>query len=149
MELPEFNEAVGNFREFLLKEGHSDKLLWVFRDDTWFKAIGDLVIRYPVPPENEELIRKVYEDAKAKELASISALATFRNQTVATIWFPKYEKEEVQGWDIGLMLSIRNPLPEATSVGPLFWSLLTKLPSFRRSFQENDWLIGSREWAQA
>ncbi len=147
--LPEFEKAVTDFRDFLRKEGRSDKLLWVFCDDTWFKAIDDRVIRFPLPAENEQLIRKVYAEAKAKGLASINALATFRDKTVATIWFPKFEHEEVEEWNIGLKLSIRNPLPEATSVRPLLWSLLTKLPGFRRSFRENDWLIGSREWARA
>jgi hypothetical protein len=148
-ELPEFEKAVDDFRDFLRKEGHSDKLLWVFRDDTWFKALDDRIIRFPAPRENEQLIRKVYYEGKLKGLASINALATFQGQTVATVWFPKYEKEEVQGWDIGLKLSIRNPLPEATSAGPLLWIFITKLPGFRRSFRENDWLIGSREWARA
>jgi hypothetical protein len=148
-ELPEFDVAVREFCQFLRNEGHSDRLLWVFRDDTWFKAIDDRVICFPVPAGNEKLIRKVYAEARAKGLASVNALATYRDQTVSTVWFPKYEHEEVQGWDTGLKLSIRDPLPEATSASPFFWKLITKLPSFRRSFRDSDWLIGSRQWAQA
>lgn len=149
VELPEFERAVADFRDFLRKEGHSDKLLWVFRDDVWFKGIDERVIRFPVSPENERLVKKVYAEARAKGLADINALATFRDKTVATVWFPKYEEEEVQGCEIGLKLSIRNPLPEATHISPFFWSLIKWLPSFRRSFRESAWLIASRKWARA
>ena len=148
-DLPEFKDAVEDFCAFLRKEGHSDKLLWVFRDDLWFRGIDRITIRLPVDIENESLIRKVYDDGRSKGLICLYALATFRSQTVATMWFPKFEEEEVQGWGIGVKLSIRIPLMETSSVRSMFWGLITKLPSYRESFRRNASWIGSQEWARS
>jgi hypothetical protein len=78
----------------------------------------------------------------------IHAVAVAAGQVAATVWFPKYAHEEVQGWNRGMKLSISQPLPRAKTIGALRWSLLGFLPRFRQ-YQKSDIFIGSIGWAAA
>jgi hypothetical protein len=147
-EISDFNLAVSDFRHFLSEQGHSDDLFWVFRDDLWYSGPNQVLIRYPPPAENPLLARKVYDEGRERGLVGITAVATAEGRTAATVWFPRYPEEEVQGWSQGRMLSIRQPLPEAKAVGGLRWQIIRQLPSYRR-YQRNEWSVGSRRWAAA
>lgn len=97
---------------------------------------------------NTGLARKVFSEGRERGLVEIAAIATAARKVAATVWFPKYEAEEVQGWSRGMKLTICQPLPEARIVGVVRWQLLNLLPSFRR-YQRMAFFIGTRKWAAA
>ena len=146
--IPEFDHAVSDFRRFLAEQGHPDDLIWVFRDDLWRRGPDHILVRYPPPTENHLLAKKVYEEGRERGLVAITAIATAESRTAATVWFPKYPEEEVQGWSQGCKLSVRQPLPVAEGVSGWRWQLIKLLPSYRRS-QRDEWSVGSRRWAAA
>src|SRR4051812_4963897 len=129
-EIPEFQVAISDFRQFLIREGHADKLVWVFRDDLWFRGPDEVLMRYPLPAGNAPLAEKVYDEGRERGLVEIKAVATSRDCVVATVWFPKFAEEEVQGWSQGLKLVIRQPLPEARIVGRLRWRVAGFMPGY-------------------
>lgn len=145
-EIPEFQLAIADFCRFLVKEGHPANLFWVFRDDLWFREPDRLLVLYPTPVENSFLAHKVYDEGRARGLVQITAIAKINDHTAATVWFPKFPEEEVQGWSRGLKLSIRQPLPMAKVVGSLGWRVVSYLPSYRW-YQQNDSFVGLRRWA--
>jgi hypothetical protein len=147
-EIPEFQAAVSDFRRFLAGQGHADELVWVFRDDLWFRGPDHVLMRYPPPAGNKLLAEKVYIEGRKRGLVDITAVATARGHVAATVWFPKFPEEEVQGWSQGLKLSVRQPLPAAKVVGGLAWKL-ARYTSGYRWYQRYDCFIGSRRWAAA
>ncbi len=52
-EIPEFQVATSDFRRFLIVKGHVGELVWVFRDDLWFRGPDHVLMRYPPPAGNE------------------------------------------------------------------------------------------------
>ena len=148
-DIPEFPVAISDFRRFLVEQGHADELAWVFRDDIWFRGPDDVLMRYPPPEGNKTLSEKVYDEGREQGLVGITAVATAGGRVVAaTVWFPKFPEEEVQGWSQGLKLAIRQPLPAAKVVGRLRWRGI-RLSSGYRRYQRHDGFIGSRRWAAA
>ena len=147
-DIPQFAEAVEEFRRFLSREVHCDEVFWVFRDDVFKLSPIELRVRYPTPSVNNSLARKVFSEGRERGLVEITAIAIAARKVAATIWFPKYEHEEVQGWSQGMKLSISQPLPDAKTVGVARWQLLNLLPSFRR-YQRMAFFIGTRRWAAA
>jgi hypothetical protein len=148
IDLPAWHEAVGRMETFLRSQGHSTTLHWVFRDDLWARSQHRLFVRWPLPPTNVALGQAVFEAGRKKGLIELTALAQFGDSVVATVWYPKFPDEEVQGWDQNLRLSIRNPLVKATAVPRLAWMALQRTPWYRR-YQERAAFVGSKEWAAA
>lgn len=147
-DIPNFAQAVERFLHFLAESGHPPEVFWVFRDDIWQLSPTDARVKYPTPADNLTLAQKVFEEGRKRGLIQITAIATARQKVAATVWFPKYPNEEVQGWSRGMKLSIAKPLPRAKAVGQLRWWLLWLLPRFRR-FQRRAIFIGTKRWAAA
>jgi hypothetical protein len=147
-EIPEFHVAISDFRRYLFELGHADELVWVFRDDMWFRGPEDVLMRYPPPVGNKSLAEKVYNEGRERGLIGITAVATACGYVAATVWFPKFPEEDVQGWSHGLKLAIRQPLPAAKIVGGLAWQVVRGLSGYRW-YQRHDSFIGSRRWAAA
>jgi hypothetical protein len=147
-EIPDFVEALTQFRRVLGENGHPSDLFWVFRDDVWKLSPMEVWIKYPSSRQNISLAEKVFTEGREKGLVDIQAVAVAAGQVAATVWFPKYAHEEVQGWNRGMKLSISQPLPNAKIVGALRWSLLGFLPRFRE-YQKADMSIGTLAWAAA
>ena len=145
-EIPEFRLAVQQMQGFLEREGHPARLAWVFLDDIYRAGLANVSLRTPLPEANPALSAKVFEEGRAKGLVSITAIATMRDTTAVTVWFPKHDVEEVQGWSVGLKLSISKPLPKARTVPSALWPLFRLLPSYRR-YQRHECMIGTRTWA--
>ena len=145
-EIPEFSEAAREFQSFLAREGVATRLVWVFRDDLWQHGQTRVLVRWPEPDQTRRLMEKVFAEGRAKGLVEIVALAQTADWIVATVWYPKYESEEVQGWRQNMKLSIRQPLPRAVRVAPVLWNAFAWLPSFRR-YQRTAFGVGTREWA--
>ncbi|MEP7272065.1 MAG: hypothetical protein ABI882_11220 [Acidobacteriota bacterium] len=146
--IPDFADAVRQFRQFLIDDGHSANVFWIFRDDVWKLSPTDVRVRYPSPAKNIALAQKVFAEGRERGLVEIQALATAGEEVAATVWFPKYPEEEVQGWNQGMKLSIAKPLPHAKKIQALRWSLLRLLPRFRR-YQKVEFGIGTKSWAAA
>lgn len=147
-DLPDFAEALTQFRLLLGENGHPTDLFWVFRDDVWKLSPTEVWVKYPSSRQNLRLAEKVFAEGRAKGLVEIHAVAVAAGEVAATVWFPKYEHEEVQGWNRGMKVSISQPLPRAKTIGPLRWSLLRIVPSFRQ-YQKADMFIGTIAWAAA
>ena len=147
-EIPEFQVAISDLRRFLAEQGHADELVWVFRDDLWFRGPERVLMRYPPPAGNKLLAEKVYAAGREQGLVEVAAVATANDHVAATVWFPKFEEEEVQGWSQGLKLAIRQPLPTAKVIGSLRWRGVRHLSGYRW-YQRHECTIGSRRWAAA
>jgi hypothetical protein len=147
-EIPEFQVAISDFRRFLVEQGHADQLVWVFRDDLWFRGPDHVLMRYPPPVGNKFLSEKVYDEGRERGLVGITAVATANGHVAVTVWFPKFSEEEVQGWSQGLKLAIRQPLPAAKVVAGLKWRMVRYLSGYRW-YQRHECSIGSRRWAAA
>jgi hypothetical protein len=146
--IPGFAEAVRRFESFLGSEGFPTTVLWTFRDDFWQRGPSCALVRWFPSPRNAELAEKVFSEGRAKGLVQIAALAQSGKWTIATVWYPKYDEEEVQGWSEGLKLSIRQPLPVTLRIPSVFWMVLGCVPGFRR-YQQNAFGIGTKKWAAA
>jgi hypothetical protein len=146
--IPEFSGAVESFQAFLATNSLPTAITWVFRDDVWFVAHDKLIARSEPGGGNASLAAKVYAEGQAKGLVEIVAIGRAPSRTLATVWFPKFADDEVQGWNVGLKLSIRQPCPAAWTVGAVFWRFLQWSPAFRR-FQRDYRFIGTSEWAAA
>jgi hypothetical protein len=147
-DIPDFDEALMQFRSFLVKNGHPDEVFWVFREDLWQLSINRVLVRYPTHSENITLAQKVFAEGHVRGLIEITAVAEAANRIAASVWFPKYPNEEVQGWNRGMKLGIRQPLPRASVLASRYWWLLRLFPSFRR-YQRYASFIGTRDWAAA
>jgi hypothetical protein len=147
-DIPDFAEAQTEFRRFLRENGHPSDLFWVFRDDIWKLSPTEIWVKYPSSRQNIRLAEKVFAEGREKGLVEIHAVAVAAGQIAATVWFPRYEHQEVQGWNQGMKLSISQPLLRARLLGALRWSLLRFLPRFRK-YQKADVFIGTIEWAAA
>src|SRR5260370_35804166 len=96
-EIRNFDEAIEGFRSFLRDCGHPDKVFWVFREDVWQRSPEPVWVRDPSISNNESLARKVFGEGRARGLVEIKAVAAIEPEIAATVWFPKYAVEEVQG----------------------------------------------------
>ena len=142
----DFDDALDSFRRFLREEGHSTNILWVFREDIWKQPPARVVLTLPSQKKNLALSRKVFEEGRGKGLVEIHAIASVGDEVAATVWFPKFTGEEVQGWSGGLKLSIARPLPEGEVVGHLRWSWFRLRPQFRH-YQRVETSVGTKTWA--
>lgn len=145
-EIPEFKNAVTSFRCFLARQGYPDRLLWVFRDDLWFRRPDQVFMRLPLPSVNTHLAEKVYGEGRKQGFVEIAAVAINNDHVAATVWFPRFPKEEIQGWSCGLKLAIRQPLPVGTVIDGLGWWVVRCFPGYRR-YQRLVGNLGTRRWA--
>jgi len=147
-DIPEFAETVQQFRAFLREQGHPTTLVWVFRDDLWKMNLSRVLLREFHGSGRVNLAEKVFVEGRAKGLVQVTAVAQSNDVTAATVWYPKYEDEEIQGWNQGLKLSVVQPLPAATLVSRLLWWPLLAVPGFRE-YQRTELTIGTKRWAAA
>lgn len=147
-DIPCFEDAVASFEHFLTEQGHPSKILWVFREDIWKRSSSDLVLRLPSQQKNLALAKKVFREGRKKGLVDVRAIASVDDQVAATVWFPKFPDEEVQGWTRGIKLSIADPLPRAKSVGGVRWLCFSLQPMFRH-YQRSELQVGTKAWAAA
>jgi len=147
-DIPGFEEAVASFCRFLADQGHPTHVFWVFREDIWKRSPTGVVLRFPSPTKNLPLAKKAFHEGRNKGLVDLHAIATVGNKVAATVWFPKFGDEEIQGWNQGMKLSIAEPLPTAEMVGQFRWLMLRFKLQFRHNQQLDSW-IGTKAWATA
>jgi len=66
-ELPPFDEAVQRVRAFLDRQGLCGEIAWVFKEDISTKLGGRVWVRLPLPKENADTVRRLYESARGKQ----------------------------------------------------------------------------------
>ena len=147
-DIPDFDVALSSFRRFLAEQSHPANIFWVFREDIWKRSPTNVVLKFPSQGRNLALARTVFEEGRRKGLVEIHAIATVKDQVAATVWFPKFAYEEIQGWDNGMKLSIASPLPSAQIVSQLRW-LSFRLKSQFRNYQRVEPWVGTKAWAAA
>jgi len=147
-EIPNFEDAVALFRQFLVEAGCPPQILWVFREDIWQRSLSDVVLRFPSKGRNLSLAKKVFEEGRRNGLVEVRAIATVDDKVVATVWFPKFTGEEIQGWNLGMKLSIATPLPTAKSISGVRWLCVRLQPKFRH-YQRCALWVGTKAWAAA
>jgi len=147
-DIPNFTEALTQFRHVLEEKGHPSDVFWVFRDDICRVSPSEVWVKYPSSRQNVSLAEKVFGEGREKGLVEIHAVAVAGAQIASTVWFPKYASEEVEGWNRGMKLSMAEPLPPAKTIDALRWSILGFLPRFRK-YQRADTSIGTIAWAAA
>ena len=147
-DIPNFEVAVQSFRRFLTENGHPAEIVWIFRDDLWKRTVTEVFVRVPSQPERLALARKVFNEGRIKGLVDVHAIAIAGNTVAATVWFPRTDDDEIQGWNRGMKLSISEPLLRAKIFGSFRWWLLSFLPSFRH-YQTWERIIGTTAWAAA
>ena len=147
-DLPQFEEAVSTFKQFLTAQRHPVSVQWVFREDLLRRSRYRVFVRVPPFVGNSELAKKVFREGRIKGLVEIAALAKTGRSTVATVWYPKLPGEEVQGWSSGLKVSIAEPLPTGIEVSAAVWPVLRCFPWYR-GYQAPEVFIGTRAWAAA
>jgi hypothetical protein len=145
-DIPDFENALESFRRFLAEQGHPTNVFWVFREDIWKRSPTSVVLRFPSQIKNLGLAKKVFEEGREKGLVEVRAIATVGDKVAATVWFPRFKEEEIQGWECGMKLSIVEPLPSAEIVGELRWLLFSLKPQFRH-YQRFELWVGTKAWA--
>lgn len=147
-DIPKFEDAVASFHHFLTENGHTGDVIWVFREDVWKRSPTDVLVRYPPARTNLALAQKVFAEGRERGLVDVHAIAATSDKIAATVWFPKFPNEEIQGWNQGMKLSIAQPLPRAKIVGRLRWLFFWLLPRFRH-YQNWELWVGTKSWAAA
>ena len=142
-----FEQAMASLQKFLKENGHPENVFWVFRGDLWQRPT-DVLVRYPPPPRNLVLARKVFTEGCDRGFIAIDAIATTHDQAAATVWFSKFPRDQVQGLDAGVKLSLAQPMPHATLISPWRWWSVRFRPRFRQYQRYESW-IKTKEWATA
>ena len=104
-----FDEAVASFREFLEKYGWSTQLLWVRPGDVLLDLHRRMLIKVPVPAENEDLARSTFDRGLETQLGVLfAALCQVPGGTCCYVWTPENPDEAERGlMPTGLKLSVR------------------------------------------
>lgn len=147
-DIPEFEDALSSFREFLTQNGHPSEIVWIFRDDLWKRSVSEVLVRVPSQPENLVLAKKVFNEGRRKGLVDVHAIAIAGGAIATTVWFPRTLDDEIQGWDRGMKLTISEPLLRAKTFGSFRWWLFSFLRGFRY-YQAHELIVGTRAWAAA
>ena len=147
-DIPDFEDALSSFRRFLTDNGHPAEIVWIFRDDLWKRSVTEVFVRIPFQPKSLALAKKVFDEGRRKGLVDVHAVAIADNMVAATVWFPRTDDDEIQGWNCGMKLTISEPLLRAKAFGSFRWWLFSFLPSFRH-YQTWELTVGTKAWAAA
>ena len=145
--IPPFTEAVLQMRGHLAAHNAPEAITWVFRDDVLSTSPERLFFLRPVSEDGPTLAEKVFGECAARGRVEIIAIGTHGVRTLASVWYPKFPQEEVQGWAVGMKLTIRTPLPRATAIPRWVGWVVRLTPAYRR-FNRFGGFIGDRAWAR-
>jgi hypothetical protein len=123
-------------------------IVWVFRDDIWKRSVTEVFVRIPSQRKTLALAKKVFHEGRTKGLVDVHPVAIVNDTIAATIWFPRTDDDEIQGWNRGMKLTIAEPLLRAKTFGSFRWWLFSFLSRFRY-YQTHEYTIGTRRWAAA
>lgn len=105
-EMPTFPEAIEQFREFLTKEGHPKRILWICREDIAWHDFK-FYIKKPLPAANERLVEKLYEQGRERGFGvSLDVFCLLDSYPCCYIWLPEDEQEAELAMVAGLKMSV-------------------------------------------
>ncbi len=113
-----FGQATDYFRTFLSSQGLSDDLMWLFREDVIFQG-NRILIKVPVPPENDEVAAKCYELGRERNFGvGLHAFCSFQSRLCCYIVLPE---DDLDGQymlmsDVAVKYSVVSNLREAESI---------------------------------
>ncbi len=107
-----FSDATKEFQRFLVQQGRSPKLVWVFREDV-FLYPDALDIRWPLPANNTERAQQLYESGQEQGLGvALEALCEQGKVTCCYVFVPADKTEAECALLSGLKFSIlTTPIP--------------------------------------
>jgi len=95
-----------------MRRGLPGDVRWVFRDDLFQPDPLRICVPPQLPDDNESLAAKVFAEGRREGLVEIVGIGSSSTRVLGTVWHPKQAGEEVQGWSVGMKLSVRSPKPE-------------------------------------
>ena len=129
--LPDFDSAVARFRAFLKLNNYSENVIWVMPEDILPTGKRFLYVRVPIPAENEERIRRMYDDGVAQKRGLVMGTVCMVHQsTYCYLWFPKSADEIPHGvWptngDLKLSAMEKSSSPAGRPINrQILWMLL-------------------------
>ncbi len=133
-----FQEALQAFNEFLVKEGHSADVVWIFREDvlTYQRRI---FLRWPLPRANKQLAEQLYEFGRDKGLGlKLEVFCWLRTRSCCYGFVPEDEDEAEYAMMTELKFSVPVEKRYASKIRmSLLWRAIarfvsmSKLPSWR------------------
>jgi len=141
--LPEFDDALDQMRCFLRNQGRPSNVLWAFREDWYSTGASCHRVIWPLPGDNEGFARTLYEAARRRGLVEVQAVFCAHGSSVCVVIAP--DPDEIQGWNSGLKLAIREPFVSALTVTtPVRWRCHRIMPAYRR-FQRFETSVPERK----
>lgn len=105
-EMPVFGEAVQQFGGFLVSQGLSPDLLWVFREDVCRRK-RRLFIKVPVSEENFGDVERLYHLGVSRGLGvRLDVLCLLGSSPCCYVWVPSDEEAASYAMLSGLKLSV-------------------------------------------
>lgn len=106
LEMPAFDDAIGQFLTFLTNQCLSSTVYWIFREDvTWHSH--RFFIKQPLPAENYTLVKTLYERGRNRGLGIlIEVFCLIESQPYCYIWLPEDERDAELALVHGLKLSV-------------------------------------------
>jgi len=137
--LPVFEAAVSSLRDFLEREGLNSEILWIFREDVSVKHGGRPGIRWPVPADNCERSRVLYEQARASGFdVEIMVYCCLKGAQCCFVSVLRDKKEAESRMVYGLKLFLPETLREAR---PLTKSWYRRFWHFLSGGEWPDWIL--------
>ena len=96
-DIPDFAEALTQFRLLLGDNGHPSDLFWVFRDDVWKLSPTEVWVKYPSSPQNIGLAEIVFAEGREKGLVEIHAFAVAAGHVAATVLVSEVRERRCSG----------------------------------------------------
>jgi hypothetical protein len=128
---PNFDGALARFRAFLKQNNYPENVVWVMTEDILLTGKRFIYVRVPIPAENEERIRRMYDDGVTQGRGLIMGTVCRMNQsTYSYLWFPRSAGEIPQGiWptngDLKLSASDKSSSPAGRPIkDQMLWMLL-------------------------
>jgi hypothetical protein len=142
--IPGFEVALDQFRAFISEMGYSaNSLVWIFREDVSTNR-RRVLIKVPLPHENERVARTRYEQGRALGIGvCLEVFCQLESALCCSTWFVKDLEESTSKLCYGLKLSVP-PLTDLVIAEPvqnsLDWALRSQLDSRSEFNQFRDFL---------
>jgi hypothetical protein len=141
--IPNFDAALAQFRAFLNRNKYADNVVWVMPEDILLTGKRFLYVRVPVPAQNEDKVRRMYDEGVAEGRGLVMSTVCRMNESVyCYLWYPKSAEEIPQGiWpkdgDLKLSATEKSSSPAGRPISNrMFWMLL-KLWHHKKQFRKD------------
>jgi len=138
-ELPPFDEAVQRFRAFLDRQGLCGEMAWVFKEDISVKLGGRVWVRLPLPKENADIVRRLYESARGRQTpVELSVFCRLGTSPCCYLFVPETRLDA----ELRMIYDFKMTIPkEPREARPLDRSLLNRCLHFFQGREQPDWWL--------